>query len=139
MSSSILFKAYKHGTYFLFPSIASIKSSSLALLLIYISAQEILYSLQIAFIISSSNSHSTTLVIDIPPLSFFLIYILAGYLFNLIPNPSNSFSIILLCYKGLQASRTIIIRLQVLAVEITYLPLPLPSLAPSIIPGKSSN
>lgn len=32
-----------------------------------------------------------------------------------------------------------IIRLHVLAAAITYLPRPLPSLAPSIIPGKSNN
>jgi hypothetical protein len=40
---------------------------------------------------------------------------------------------------GRVASSTIIIRLQVLATAITCLPLPLPSLAPSIIPGKSNN
>lgn len=88
---------------------------------------------------SSSKSHSAVLVIANPPLSFFLISIFAGFLLSLIPNPSNSLSMIFLCNNGLVASSTIMIRLQVLAVEITYLPLPLPSLAPSIIPGKSSN
>lgn len=75
----------------------------------------------------------------IPPLGFFLNSILGGFLFILIPNPSNSFSITDLCLIGRVASRIIIRRLQVLATAITYLPLPLPSLAPSIIPGKSSN
>lgn len=62
-----------------------------------------------------------------------------GCLFNLIPNPSNSYSINFLCLIGLVQSNTIQIKLQVLATAITYLPLPLPSLAPSIIPGKSNN
>ena len=74
-----------------------------------------------------------------PPLSFFLIVIFGGFLFNLIPKPSNSFSIIFLCIAGLVESRTIRIRLQVLATAIIYLPLPLLSLAPSTIPGRSSN
>ena len=88
---------------------------------------------------SSSKSQSTVFVIYNPPFSFFLISMLAGFLFNLIPKPSSSLSMIFLCIKGLQASNTMMIRLQVLAVEITCLPLPFPSLAPSIIPGKSSN
>lgn len=40
---------------------------------------------------------------------------------------------------GFVQSKTMQIKLQVLATAITYLPLPLPSLAPSIIPGKSNN
>jgi hypothetical protein len=58
-------------------------------------------------------------------------------LLSLIPKPSSSLSIILLWVSGFTASRTIKMREQVLATPITYLPLPLPSLAPSIIPGKS--
>ncbi len=46
---------------------------------------------------------------------------------------------IFLCCMGRVESSTIIIRLQVLATAMTCLPRPLPSLAPSIIPGKSSN
>lgn len=140
---------YKHGTYFLFPSIISIKSSSLASHFKLISALLILYSLKIAykliiyentFIVSSSNlGASWVLVIVIPPLSLFLYSIWGGYLFNLIPNPSNSLSIIFLWIIGLVASKTIKIKLHVLATAITYFPLPLPSLAPSIIPGKSNN
>lgn len=66
-------------------------------------------------------------------------YIGGGVLFNLSPNPSNSCSMSFLCFIGLVASKTIQIKLQVLATAITYLPLPLPSLAPSIIPGKSKS
>lgn len=50
-----------------------------------------------------------------------------------------STSIILLCPRGFNASSTKTIRLHVLATPITCLPLPLPSLAPSMIPGRSSN
>jgi hypothetical protein len=75
----------------------------------------------------------------IPPLSLFLKSIFGGYLLSLIPKPSNSRSIIFLCTKGLVASNTITIRLHVLATAMTYLPLPLPSFAPSIIPGRSSS
>jgi hypothetical protein len=46
---------------------------------------------------------------------------------------------IFLCCIGLVASSTMMIRLHVLATAMTCLPRPLPSLAPSIIPGKSSN
>lgn len=52
-------------------------------------------------------------------------------------NPSSSFSIILLWDIGFAASSTINNTLHVLAVAITCLPLPFPSLAPSIIPGRS--
>lgn len=78
-------------------------------------------------------------MISIPPFSFFLILILGGFLLSLIPNPSNSFSIIILCIAGLVESNTIMIRLQVLATAIIYFPFPLLSLAPSTIPGKSNN
>jgi hypothetical protein len=137
--SSILFKAYKQGTYFLFPSITSIKSSAVALQRNTKSAFIIRYSCKIYLIKSSSSSQSTCLEIEIPPFCFYLNSILGGCLFNLIPNPSNSFSIILLCFKGLVASSTIIIKLQVLATAMTYFPLPFPSLAPSMIPGKSNS
>jgi hypothetical protein len=46
------------------------------------------------------------------------------------PNPSSSLSMIFLCPIGLVASRTMTIKLQVLATAMTYLPLPFPSLAP---------
>lgn len=70
------------------------------------------------FIRSSSKSGlSTVLVIEIPPLSFYLKSIMGGVLFNLIPKPSNSLSIIYLWTNGLVASRTIHIKLQVL-IEI---------------------
>lgn len=44
-----------------------------------------------------------------------------------------------MCIAGLVASKTIKIKLQVLATAIIYLPLPLLSFAPSTIPGKSNN
>ena len=79
-----------------------------------------LYSFNMHFIKSSSKSGlSTVLVIEIPPLSFSLKSINGGYLFNLIPKPSNSLSIIYLCNNGLVASRTIQIKLQVL-IKIKY-------------------
>lgn len=40
---------------------------------------------------------------------------------------------------GRVASSTMMIRLQVLATAMTCLPLPFPSLAPSIIPGRSKS
>lgn len=82
---------------------------------------------------------SAILEIIIPPLSFLLKSMSGGLPFSLIPNPSNSCSIILLCIMGLVASSTIIIKLQVLATAMTCFPRPLPSLAPSMIPGKSSS
>lgn len=75
----------------------------------------------------------------IPPLGFFLTSSYGGYLFNLIPKPSSSLSMIFLCVSGLVASNTMTIKEHVFATLITYLPLPLPSLAPSIIPGRSNN
>ena len=47
------------------------------------------------------SSFSVFLMIPIPPLSTFLTLILGGFLFNLIPNPSSSFSMICLCFIGL--------------------------------------
>lgn len=74
-----------------------------------------------------------------PPLSFFRKAILGGCLLSRSPKPSNSCSISFLCCNGLRTSRTMNIRLHVRATAITCRPLPLPSLAPSIIPGKSNN
>ena len=65
--------------------------------------------------------------------------IFGGFLFSHIPNPSSSFSIINLCIAGLVASRTIKIKLQVLATAIIAFPLPLLSFAPSTIPGRSKS
>lgn len=126
---------HKQGIYFLFPSIISIRSSIVALHLIWISTWCILYSCKIELIVSSDKSHSAERVIETPPLSLFLKSIWGGSLLSLIPNPSNSLSIILLWVTGLLASSTIIISPHVRATAITCLPLPLPSFAPSIIPG----
>lgn len=72
-----------------------------------------------------------------PPLSFLRKTMLGGDLLSRKPNPSNSCSISLLCCKGLSTSNTIKIKLHVRATAITCLPLPFPSLAPSMIPGRS--
>lgn len=75
----------------------------------------------------------------IPPLSRFINFIYGTRLFNLIPKPSNSYSIFRFIARDLVASRTISNKSEVLAVAITYLPLPLLSLAPSMIPGRSTS
>ena len=80
----------------------------------------------------------TVFVMLIPPLSFFLNTILGGSLLILIPNPSSSASITFLSVRGLLTSKTMNIRWQVFATAMTWRPRPLPSLAPWIIPGKSS-
>lgn len=88
----------------------------------------------------SSPCRSITVVWKLmPPLSFLRKVMLGGCLFKRSPKPSNSCSINLLCPSGFSTSRTINIKLQVLATAITCLPRPLPSFAPSMIPGRSSN
>jgi len=75
----------------------------------------------------------------IPPLSFRRYTIFGGDLFSLNPKPSNSCSINFLCFNGLRTSKTMKINEQVRATAITCRPRPLPSLAPSMIPGKSKS
>jgi len=60
-----------------------------------------------------------------------------GDRFNLIPTASNSASNNSLCSCFFVASKIIKIKSEVFAAEITCLPLPFPSEAPSIIPGRS--
>lgn len=60
-----------------------------------------------------------------------------GSLFNRIPTASNSASSKALCSALFVASSTMRMRSLVFAAEITCRPLPLPSEAPSIIPGRS--
>lgn len=60
-----------------------------------------------------------------------------AFLFNLIPNPSSSFVRIAKSFSGLSTSRTMKMRLHVRATAMTCRPRPLPSFAPSMIPGKS--
>lgn len=88
---------------------------------------------------SSKIVSFTTYWIDIPPIFVFFNIIFGLLLFNLIPNPSNSYSNLFFIVNGFVASKTNKIQSQVLATAITYLPLPLLSLAPSIIPGRSNN
>jgi hypothetical protein len=54
-----------------------------------------------------------------PPLSFFFKVIAGRYLLSLIPKPSNSLSIMRLSVNGFIQSRTIKIKVQVLATPIT--------------------
>lgn len=88
MIASILFNAYKHGIYFLLPSITSIISSSVASHFKQISALFILYYFRIAFIVSS-DTFVPYAIRDtiIPPLSLRLKSISAGLPFSLIPKP----------------------------------------------------
>jgi len=74
-----------------------------------------------------------------PPLSFLWNTMLGGDLLSRKPNPSNSCSINFLCCKGFSTSKMMKIKLHVRATAITCRPLPLPSLASSMIPGRSSN
>ena len=87
----------------------------------------------------SSSDCSTWQLRLSPPFSFCLKRIFGGFLFSLIPKPSSSCSIIFLCPRGFNTSRQMKIKWQVRATAITCLPRPLPSLAPSIIPGKSNS
>lgn len=80
----------------------------------------------------------TVFVMLIPPLSFFLNTMFGGSLLIRIPNPSSSASITFLSVRGLLTSKTMKIRWQVFATAMTWRPRPLPSLAPWIIPGRSS-
>ena len=102
----------------------------------------------------------------IPPLSFLRKWICGGCLLSRMPKPSSSCSMSFLCEMGLRQSSTMRIRLHVLAVlmtcgqgafqlslmtshtwldpdterlVVTCLPRPLPSLAPSMMPGRSSS
>lgn len=89
------------------------------------SALLIRYSLNTALTSSGVRCvKGTVLVMLIPPLSFFLKVILGGSLLSLMPNPSNSDSIIRLWVRGLLTSRTMNMRLQVLATAITWRPRP---------------
>lgn len=88
----------------------------------------ILYSLMTDLIAAGVSSfRGTEFVMRIPPFSFFEMEILGGFLFNLIPKPSSSFVRIAKSTNGFRTSRTMKIRLQVLATAITCLPLPFPS------------
>ena len=75
----------------------------------------------------------------IPPSLVGIILTSGFFLFNLIPTFSNSIVNFLLYSSALLASNTIKTKSLPFATAITYLPLPLPSDAPSIIPGRSSN
>eukprot|EP00955_Chlamydomonas_euryale_P055576 356152-Chlamydomonas_euryale.AAC.5 len=50
-----------------------------------------------------------------------------GFLFNRMPKPSSSCSMMRLCVSGFRQSRTTMMRSHVRAVEMTWRPRPLPS------------
>ena len=81
---------------------------------------------------------ATVLVMLMPPLSFFRNEMFGGLLLMRTPNPSSSLSMTRLSVRGLLTSSTMKMRWHVFATAMTCLPRPLPSFAPSIIPGKSS-
>lgn len=73
-----------------------------------------------------------------PPRSFLRKRMSGFSLFTRTPKPSSSYSSVLLSVTGLEASSTMRSMLHVRAAAITCLPRPLPSFAPSMIPGKST-
>lgn len=126
--------------YFLFASITSMNSSTVRLSWPMITSQLChFYSAKIDLMMSSGRFGllNDPRIIPIPPFAFLRIRSSGGFLFSRIPNPSNSCSIFFLSVRGFNASKTINIKLQVRATPITCLPRPFPSLAPSMIPGKS--
>lgn len=89
------------------------------------SALLIRYSLRTAFTSSGVRWVSgTVFVMLIPPFSFLLNVMLGGSLLSRMPNPSNSDSMIFLWVRGLLTSRTIKIKLHVLATAMTWRPRP---------------
>lgn len=74
-----------------------------------------------------------------PPNFVGVMLICGGLLFKRIPTFYSYRLILTLCYSALVASSTIKTISEFLATAITCLPLPLPSAAPSIIPGRSNN
>jgi hypothetical protein len=73
----------------------------------------------------------------IPPVFMTFTYMFGFSLFNLIPTDSSSLVILAFYSSPFDASRTIIIMSDDLPTAMTYLPLPLPLAAPSMIPGRS--
>jgi hypothetical protein len=100
------------------------------------------YSLRLALLRSSIQGifpHLTMVCKLMPPLSFLRNTMFGGSLLSRNPNPSNSCSMSFLWPSGLRTSSTMKMREHVRATAITWRPRPLPSLAPSIIPGKSKS
>ena len=156
---SILLRMYIQGTYtlqgegvahsapptpsphlYLFPSTTSMRSSEVASHRRVMSALWIRYSDRMLRTLSMLSDDCGTAHVRLsPPLSFLLYEMFGGVLFRRRPNPSNSFSRILLCCNGFSTSNTMKMRLHVRATAITCRPRPFPSFAPSMIPGRSSS
>mmetsp|Transcript_5695 Transcript_5695/g.23046 ORF Transcript_5695/g.23046 Transcript_5695/m.23046 type:complete len:277 (-) Transcript_5695:156-986(-) len=124
------------------PSMTSIRSSSVASSWSFTSAFTIPYSFKMFVTVSSSKNVVSPLLFGVnatPPRSFFLNVIFGGDLFKRMPIPNSSCSMSFLCVSGLSASRVMTMSEHVRAVEMTCRPRPLPSFAPSMIPGKSNS
>mmetsp|Transcript_7145 Transcript_7145/g.19207 ORF Transcript_7145/g.19207 Transcript_7145/m.19207 type:complete len:225 (-) Transcript_7145:407-1081(-) len=135
---STLLYTYKHLTYLRLPSMMSMRSSTVMSSLKRISQLKIRYSCKIRKMsLSSRWVKGTVEFMDTPPPLRFLKVTLGGGLFNRMPTDSSSLVRISLWPQGLVASSTISRRSALLQTEITCRPRPLPSLAPSMIPGKS--
>mmetsp|Transcript_19741 Transcript_19741/g.46785 ORF Transcript_19741/g.46785 Transcript_19741/m.46785 type:complete len:240 (+) Transcript_19741:544-1263(+) len=120
----------------------SMSSSGVASQLMRTLAETMEYSLRMTRMPSSSRCVRPPLT-EVeklrPPLSFFVTTMAGGFLLSRMPTPSSSRSMIRLWSSGFMASRTMMIQWHVRAVEMTCRPRPLPSLAPSMIPGRSSS
>mmetsp|Transcript_8949 Transcript_8949/g.31584 ORF Transcript_8949/g.31584 Transcript_8949/m.31584 type:complete len:254 (-) Transcript_8949:193-954(-) len=129
------------GMYTRLPMMTSIKSSTVAFVFFTtMSALCMRYSRQIDVAISMSRWSCWPLARYVtPPFSLRCTTISGGSLFSRMPKPSSSCSMMRLCVIGLLASSTIRMTLHVRAVPMTCRPRPLPSLAPSMIPGRSSS
>mmetsp|Transcript_16918 Transcript_16918/g.37597 ORF Transcript_16918/g.37597 Transcript_16918/m.37597 type:complete len:204 (+) Transcript_16918:545-1156(+) len=102
------------------------------------SALMILYSLQIMNTISCVRMDCGTIAWKLMgPFSLRLNPMSGGDSFMRMPKPCSSFSMISLCVRGFSASSTIRMTLQVSEAASTCRPRPLPSFAPSMIPGRS--
>mmetsp|Transcript_2968 Transcript_2968/g.8655 ORF Transcript_2968/g.8655 Transcript_2968/m.8655 type:complete len:208 (+) Transcript_2968:487-1110(+) len=119
---------------------ASMRSSGVASQLIRTVADMMRYSVRIALIESSSRWVSLQVAAKLmPPDTFFSTLMSGGCLLSRIPTPSSSRSMIFFCAMSFIASRTMMRHEQVRATAITCRPRPLPSRAPSMIPGRSSS
>ena len=136
-TKSTLFNRINIGTYDLLRSNTSMNWSMVTSSLKSTSALMYPYSFRIERIVFSSKWVSLQVEDTLTPPSFFLFTVTSGGLsFGLIPIALNSFKITSICC-GLNVSSTTRIKSAVLATDRISLPLPLPLLAPVMIPGMS--
>ena len=100
--------------------VSDVSRANRAMLMGHTCALLILYSLMTDLMAAGVSSvRGTELVMRIPPFSFFEILILGGFLLSRIPKPSNSLVRIAKSTNGFKTSKTIKMRLQVLATAMT--------------------